>query len=308
MVYQTNKNFEVVIVEDGSVNKCDKIYRKYVEALNISYYYKENTGAGLSRNFGANKAKGNYFVFLDSDCILTNNYFEIIDKELKTNYVDCFGGPDKSHPSFNNFQKAINYSMTSILTTGGIRGKSEKVQKFYPRSYNMGISKKAFFYCNGFSEMVVSEDIDFSTRLINSGFKTRLIKPAFVYHKRRTDIKKFFNQVEMFGVGRVILHYLNPNSLKVFHLFPTAFLLSNVVFILLSLFYSPLFLLPSIVYGTLCFIDSYIRNNSFSIGLLSVITSFTQLFAYGFGFIKGVYERFLRGKVFFRHKYKVYNN
>jgi glycosyltransferase involved in cell wall biosynthesis len=143
MDYQ--KPFEVVIVEDGSLNKSDAVVEKYSNRLDISYYYKPNSGPGDSRNYGMNIAKGDYFIIFDSDCIIPKNYLSVVEKELNEHYVDCFGGSDSAHENFSDIQKAINFAMTSFITTGGIRGGSEKVSKFQPRSFNMGISKKGFF-------------------------------------------------------------------------------------------------------------------------------------------------------------------
>ena len=192
---QTNKNFEVVIVEDGSDLKSDAIVEKYKQQLDISYYFKENTGPGISRNYGFERAQGNYCIFLDSDCILPRHYFETVQNELANNYVDAFGGPDRAHKSFSKLQKAINYSMTSFFTTGGIRGGKKKLDKFFPRSFNMGYSREVFDKTQGFSKLRFGEDIDMSIRIIENGFHTRLIPEAYVYHKRRTNLRQFFKQV-----------------------------------------------------------------------------------------------------------------
>ena len=206
MVSQSVKDFEVIIVEDGSQIKCEEICKKYEKKVDLKYFFKENTGPGQSRNYGVEKATGNYIIFLDSDCVLPNNYFEIVEALIKKDFVDAFGGPDKAHKDFSLLQKAINYSMTSFFTTGGIRGGSEKVDKFYPRSFNMGYSIDVYKKTNGFSKMRFGEDIDMSIRILENGFKTRLFKDAFVYHKRRTSLKQFFKQVFNSGIALSLIH------------------------------------------------------------------------------------------------------
>ena len=209
-----NEDFEIVIIEDGSSLKCEDVVLEYERKLNISYYYKDNSGPGNSRNFGMQKAKGDYFIIFDSDCIIPKNYLTEVMKALKQNYVDCFGGPDKALDSFSDIQKAINFAMTSFLTTGGIRGGSEKINKFQPRSFNMGISKIAFEKSNGFGNIHPGEDPDLSIRLWNLGYETRLFPNAFVYHKRRIDWDKFSTQVNKFGKARPILNSWYPKYNK----------------------------------------------------------------------------------------------
>jgi len=203
---ETDTNFEVVIVEDGSTIASKSIVDTFKNKLDISYYYKENSGPGDSRNYGMQKAKGNYFIILDSDCILPKQYLSEVEKGLKANYVDCFGGPDAAHQSFSNLQKAINFSMTSFITTGGIRGNKNSVDTFQPRSFNMGLSKKAFLESKGFGRIHPGEDPDLSIRLWNLGYKTTLISKAFVYHKRRISWSNFYKQVNKFGMVRPILN------------------------------------------------------------------------------------------------------
>lgn len=290
LTQQTNTNFDVVIVEDGSAVPCKHVIEKYSQQLTISYFEKPNSGPGLTRNFGAERANGEYFIFFDSDCIIPNTYFEEVERELTENRVDAFGGPDRAHPSFTNIQKAINYSMTSFFTTGGIRGGKRKLDKFYPRSFNMGISKKAFEATGGFAAMRFGEDVDFSLKLIETGFSTRLFPKAFVYHKRRTDFKKFFRQVFNSGKARINLHLLHPGSLKVVHLLPSAFVVGMVLLVLLSpLFF--LFSLAPIVYSMLVFTDSLLSKNSLSVSLLSIAAAWVQLTGYGTGFISAFWRR-----------------
>lgn len=290
LTQQTSTAFDVVIVEDGSTVPCKHVVEKYSQKLTVSYFEKPNSGPGLTRNFGAERATGEYLIFFDSDCIIPSTYFEEVERELTENRVDAFGGPDRAHPSFTNIQKAINYSMTSFFTTGGIRGGKRKLDKFYPRSFNMGISKKAFEATGGFAAMRFGEDVDFSLRLIENGFSTRLFPNAFVYHKRRTDFKKFFRQVFNSGKARINLHLLHPGSLKVVHLLPSSFVVGMVLLVLVS----PLFLwfsLAPIVYSMLVFTDSLLSKNSLSVSFLSIAAAWVQLTGYGTGFISAFWKR-----------------
>ena len=215
-----NYGYEIVIVEDGSTETSKQVIDSYNTQLNISYYFKENSGPGDSRNYGMTKAKGDYFIILDSDVILPQNYLQEVDKFLNKDYYDCFGGPDAAHPSFTNLQKAINFAMTSFLTTGGIRGGRQQIQNFQPRSFNMGLSKKAFMDSGGFGNIHPGEDPDLSLRLLKMGYKTTLIKEAFVYHKRRISWSKFYKQVNKFGMVRPILNQWHPKSKSLVYWFP----------------------------------------------------------------------------------------
>lgn len=296
MASQTNREFEIVIVEDGSDKKSDLVIEKYTNRLNISYYYKENTGPGSSRNFGMDRAGGNYFIFLDSDCILPPGYFQVILDYFSHSYVDAFGGPDSAHKDFSDLQKAVNYSMTSFFTTGGIRGGGEKMEKFHPRSFNMGISRQVFEQTGGFPQIrfaiakAAGEDMDLSIQIKKRGFTTALIKEAFVYHKRRTSLKQFWRQVFNFGIARISIFKRHPESLKPLHMLPTIFLLGCILLVVISLAVSPVFLIPFLIYALLIFMDSAIRNRSIYVGLLSVITSYIQLLGYGYGFLYGVWK------------------
>jgi glycosyltransferase involved in cell wall biosynthesis len=302
---QTQKDFEVVIIEDGSTEKSDKVVESYQDRLNIKYFFKENTGPGISRNYGCERASGNYFLFFDSDCIIPKNYFSIITSFLSKNYFDCFGGPDAAHEDFNALQKAISYSMTAFLTTGGIRGSSEKVEKFNPRSFNMGFSKEVFEKTAGFPTIrfakakACGEDLDLSLQISAFGFSTTLIKDAFVYHKRRTNLKQFKNQVLNFGFARITISERHPSSLKILHFAPAVFLLGCVLLLLLAIFLSPWFLLPIVAHVVLIFLDASIKNKSPYIGLLAMLTSYIQLWGYGFGFLKAIlYRKILKNEKF----------
>jgi glycosyltransferase involved in cell wall biosynthesis len=283
-------NFEVIIVEDGSTNKSDKIALKYNDKLNINYFYKQNSGAGASRNFGMERATGNYFIIFDSDCIIPPNYLIEVAKALSLNYTDAYGGADSAHNSFTTIQKAINYSMTSFLTTGGIRGSKKAIDKFQPRSFNLGISKKAFETTNGFSDMKIGEDIDLTFRLWEQNFETQFVENAFVYHKRRATFKDFFKQTFAFGNGRPYLNKKYPYSAKITYWFPSFFittLLSACLFFILGI---KLFLGFFGFYFILIFLDSLIKNQNFLVAFYSVITTLIQFFGYGLGFVKGLLQ------------------
>ncbi len=285
-----SKKFEVVIVEDGSSIRCEEEVRQFSDKLEISYYYKENSGPGDSRNFGMKVAKGDYFIIFDSDCIIPKHYLSEVEKELESNYVDCFGGPDAALDSFSDIQKAINFAMTSFLTTGGIRGGSEKLNKFQPRSFNMGISKKAFEASQGFGNIHPGEDPDLSIRLWKMGFETRLFPKAFVYHKRRIDWNKFSIQVNKFGKARPILNSWYPEYSKLTFFFPTLFVLGFCCSIVIYLFGTGFPLYCYVLYYLMVLVVATLQNNSLKIGLLSVIAIHKQFFGYGLGFLKSYYK------------------
>ncbi len=278
--------FEVIIVEDGSTEKCDAIVKKYEHQLNLHYFFKENSGAGASRNFGMQHANGNYFIILDSDVIVPKNYLSEIKKALQNNFTDAFGGPDTAHKNFSPLQKAINYSMTSLFTTGGIRGKKNGVGKFQPRSFNMGISKKAFLKTNGFAQLKVGEDIDLTFRLWKNGYQTQLIEKAFVYHKRRSTIDQFFKQTLAFGIARPQLNKRYPDTAKITYWFPSLFIIGLDISIILAVFGYWLFLAFYGFYFLLIFSDSFVQNKSVQVAFLSIITSLTQFLGYGLGFLQ----------------------
>jgi dephospho-CoA kinase len=285
-----SNNFEIVIVEDGSTITCEEVIKKFKDKLAISYYFKANSGPGDSRNFGMKKAKGDYFIIFDSDCIIPNNYLTEVEKELKSNYVDCFGGPDKALKSFSNIQKAINFSMTSFLTTGGIRGGSEKIDKFQPRSFNMGISKKAFQESKGFGNIHPGEDPDLSIRLWKLGYQTRLFSSAFVYHKRRIDWDKFTLQVSKFGKARPILNHWYPEYSKLTYWLPSLFVIGFIISAGLLLILFDWGLKLYFLYFLIIFIVSSIQNRNPLIGLLSIVAVWKQFVGYGFGFLKSFFK------------------
>ena len=282
-----SQSFEIVIIEDGSTLPSKSVIEQFNDHLNITYFFKENSGPGDSRNYGMKHAKGNYFIILDSDCILPPEYLNNVLNGLQKNYTDCFGGPDNAHNSFSALQKAINFSMTSFITTGGIRGGKKSVNTFQPRSFNMGISKKAFQESGGFGRIHPGEDPDLSIRLWNLGYKTQLIPDAYVYHKRRISWSKFYKQVNKFGMVRPILNAWHPKSKRITYWFPTLFILGlvgSVVFALLLKEYFPL-----IIYGcyfSISFMIALIQTKNLKVAILSQLAILIQFFGYGLGFLK----------------------
>lgn len=281
-----DEEFEIVIVEDGSTLMSDAICAKFRPQLNINYFYKENSGPGDSRNYGMKLAKGDYFIIFDSDCLIPVHYLKEVERELSVENVDCFGGSDAAHDSFTSIQKAINFAMTSFLTTGGIRGGSEKINKFQPRSFNMGISKKAFQLSKGFGNIHPGEDPDLSMRLWKLGFNTRLFPNAFVYHKRRIDWEKFAIQVNKFGKARPILDSWYPEFSKPTFFFPTLFVLGFAISFLMALLNINIFIILYLIYFLMVLIASTIQNKSIKIGFLSIYAVFNQFWGYGIGFLK----------------------
>lgn len=304
-----DRPFEVVIVEDGSTLSSKEVVGDFAEDLQISYYEKLNSGPGDSRNFGMRKAKGNYFLILDSDVLLPVNYLTEVDRELQQNFIHCFGGPDAAHVGFTPVQKAINYAMTSFLTTGGIRGGKKSLGKFQPRSFNMGLSKPAFEESKGFGSIHPGEDPDLALRLQKSGFETRLFPEAFVYHKRRIDWDKFYKQVNKFGLVRPILNRWHPQSAKLTFWFPTLFTFGFMLALILLIFDFWWLLYAYVFYILLLFLHSLLLNKSFKIAIFSVWATLVQFVGYGLGFCKSTcYIRIFKEdpkkrfpKLFFKH-------
>ncbi|MEM6719037.1 MAG: glycosyltransferase [Bacteroidota bacterium] len=281
------EEFEVVIVEDGSTMSSEAIVNSYTDQLKISYYFKPNSGPGDSRNYGMKRAKGNYYLIFDSDCILPPHYLSEVSKELTSKYVPCFGGPDAAHSSFTTIQKAISYAMTALLTTGGIRGGKKAVNKFQPRSFNMGISKEAFEATQGFGQIHPGEDPDLTIRIWKAGYETVLIPEAFVYHKRRISWEKFHIQVNKFGMVRPILNSWHPETAKLTYWFPTLFCVGFVISLLLSIFLAfHWFLIGYAVYFVAILLDALRTTKSIKIALLAVVAVCIQFYGYGVGFLK----------------------
>ena len=287
MRLQTYDNaFEVVIVEDGSSISSEDVIGEFLDSVSISYYKKPNSGPGDSRNYGMERAKGNYFIVLDSDCILPPEYLKVVEQSLKEDFVHCYGGPDAAHESFTVVQKAINYAMTSFLTTGGIRGGKKAVDKFQPRSFNMGISKEAFDNVGGYGNIHPGEDPDLTIRIWNKGYRTKLISAAFVFHKRRIDWNKFYMQVNKFGMVRPILNIWHPETKKITYWFPTLFCIGLLISIVLALvgFNIPLYFYAT--YFLILFIDALRKTGNLKVAFLSLMATAIQFFGYGYGFLK----------------------
>lgn len=282
---QTFRGFELVIVEDGSTIPCRSQVESYASRLDISYHAKSNEGRSIARNYGMEQARGDYFVFVDSDCILPPDYFELLDRNLRNHYADFFGGPDAAHSSFTPTQKAINFAMTSFLTTGGIRGGKVQMEKFVPRTFNMGFSRDIWKKVGGFREMF-SEDIDMSTRIRQAGYQPVLLRDVRVFHKRRGNLAKFWRQVHVFGMSRITLQLLYPGSMKAVHWMPALFTLGSALLLLLGVLLSPLWLIPLGVYLLALWISAIISTRSLRIGSMAVAASMVQLYGYGTGFLR----------------------
>lgn len=296
LLKQTCRDFELVVVEDGSTEPCrDIVENAASRGLNASYHYKENEGRSIARNYGIERSEGEWLIFFDSDCVIPPEYFEILSAQLDRQPCDCFGGPDAAHDLFTDTQKAINYAMTAFLTTGGIRGGKIQLEKFVPRTFNMGFRRAVYDRIGGFREMF-SEDIDMSTRIRQAGFSIALIRPAYVWHKRRVNLGKFFRQVYVFGMSRITLHLLYPGSLKLVHALPALFVLGCVALILLGIFVSPWFLLPIGIYFLAIFICALVSTKSLRVAVIAVPASAIQLTGYGAGFIKAWFCKILLGR------------
>lgn len=301
---QIDKDFEVIIVEDGSSLKCEQVVKKYKGFIEIKYFYKNNSGPGATRNFGCENAGGNYYLFVDSDCIVPPQYIQVIKTSLQKKYLDAFGGPDMARADFTILQRAINYSMTSFITTGGIRGGGEKLDRFYPRSFNMGFSKNVFEKTGGFPSLqfanikAAGEDIELSIKIREQGFKVGLMNEAFVYHKRRTSIKQFWIQTFNFGFARITLSQRNKGTLKFVHLLPSLFVLGLLFSVILSIWLSAYFILPILFFTLLIFADAVIKNKNIQIGFAAVITTYIQLIGYGLGFILAFIKTYFKNKPF----------
>ena len=297
---QTFKDFEVVIVEDGSKITCKDVCEKYANILDLHYYYKENSGPGQSRNYGVERARGEYVLIVDSDAVAPHGFMQAIDDELQRQPSDAWGGPDAAHESFSDVQKAISYAMTSFFTTGGIRGGKKQLDKFYPRSFNLGIRREAYLALGGFSKTRFSkmslygEDIDFSIRIYKAGYSCRLFPEAWVWHKRRTDFRKFWRQVYNSGYARVNLWRMYPEALKPVHALPSVFTVGVAALLLLAPFTCALSLVLLLLYALLILIDSSIQSKSLKVGLLSVAAVFVQLIGYGIGFLESLFSGKLR--------------
>jgi glycosyltransferase involved in cell wall biosynthesis len=291
---QTYTQFEVLVIEDGSVNDAKEIVASYANKLDVSYFFKPNSGQGFSRNFGFEQAKGDYFVIFDSDCLIPTDYLEIVKDYLFEHQLDAYGGPDAAHESFSPVQKAISYAMTSPFTTGGIRGNKKHIGQFHPRSFNMGVSREVWEKVGGFILTRLGEDIEYSIRIHENGFKIGLIPAAKVYHKRRTSFAQFYKQLHFFGRARINIYKHFPAELKAVHFFPALFVIGLGFMLLCNAFYPPLAYICDFIFllfFVLIFFHAWQVNKSIKIAFLSVVASFIQLTAYGFGFIQDFFKR-----------------
>jgi len=286
LVAQQHDSFEVIVVQDGSSERCDDIIEQYQDRLTIQNFYKENSGPGASRNFGMEKAKGDWFIIYDSDCLIPEHYLSAVDVYLIENKVDTFGGPDKAHESFTNTQKAIDWAMTSYITTGGIRGSDKPLDDYQPRSFNMGIKREVFEKVGGYGNIWPGEDPDLSFRIKKAGYKIGFIKDAYVYHKRRIDFPRFMKQVYKFGVVRNILSKWHPGTGKLVYAFPSLFLLGVIGSIILGVLVSKYFLLPPLGIALFMFLEALITRKNLMIAFLAIPAAFIQLGSYGFGYLR----------------------
>lgn len=288
LLTQTRQDFEVIVVEDGSTVTSEAVVREYSERLQIAYHYKQNTGPGPSRNFGYARARGEYLVVFDSDCILPPTYFEAVDRSFAVQALDAWGGPDRAHERFSTSERAMAYTMSSFLTTGGIRGGKKRLGWFQPRSFNMGISREVFRTTGGFQFDRFAEDIEFSIRMKKAGLRVGLIADAFVYHKRRATFSQFFKQVYNFGKGRALVGRVHPDEVKLTHWFPALFTTGTLMLAALYFFSKTLFAVALAffaLYIILIFLDSLLMSRHLGVAGLSVLAALLQLWGYGTGFL-----------------------
>ena len=293
---QQHKEYETIIVEDGSTIRCEEICNEFSDRIAVSYHYKENGGPASARNFGAQWARGEWLLFFDSDCIIPDKYFQSAEEELAEKECQLFGGADRSHPSFTTLQKAIDYSMTSIITTGGIRGNKKSADKFYPRTFNMGIKKSVFEEIGGFSNMRFGEDVDFSYKVKEGGYDSRFFPEAWVYHKRRNTFRTFFKQVFNSGIARIHLSKRHPGTLKLVHLLPSAFVLGCIFLIIISALWSWWCMTPLALLCVIIFADAIAGKREIKTAFAAIAASFTQLWGYGSGLLIGWWNIFILGK------------
>jgi glycosyltransferase involved in cell wall biosynthesis len=294
LTHQTYTRFEVLVIEDGSVNDAKAIVESFADKLDVKYFVKPNSGQGFSRNYGFERAKGDYFIIFDSDCLIPPDYLEIVNDNLAAHYLDAYGGPDDAHPSFTPVQKAISYSMTSPFTTGGIRGNKKGIGQFHPRSFNMGVSRQVWEKAGGFIITRSGEDIEYSIRIHNMGFKIGLIPEAKVYHKRRTSFLQFYKQLHFFGRARINVYKFFPSELKAVHFFPAVFTLGLIFTIMANLFSWPMAKLANfllLIFILLIYFHSRSKNKSVKVAFLSIVAAFIQLTAYGLGFMQDFWKR-----------------
>ncbi len=288
LVQQPFRDFEVIVVEDGSLDRCDRIVDQFRDKLVVHYFYKQNEGPGPSRNFGFSKASGKYFISFDSDCIIPATYFPAITDSLSINGWDAWGGPDKAHEKFTTLQRAMGYTMSSVLTTGGIRGGKKSTETFLPRSFNMGLSREVFETAGGFNFTYFAEDIEFSIRIRKAGFAVGLIPDAFVYHKRRTTFRQFFHQVFNFGRGRAMVGRAHPRQVRLTHWFPSIFFLGTIALLILPFISIALAFAGGIlllIYLVAILLHAWQESKDLTVSFYAVPAALIQLYGYGMGFL-----------------------
>lgn len=291
---QTYAQFEVLVIEDGSVKDARAIVEGFSRLLDVKYFYKPNEGQGFARNYGFERACGDYFIIFDSDCLIPKDYLETVRDYLYEHQLDAYGGPDAAHYSFTPVQKAISYAMTSPFTTGGIRGNAKHIGQFHPRSFNMGLSRAVYEKVGGFILTRLGEDIEYSIRIQSHGFKIGLIPAAKVYHKRRTSFAQFYKQLHFFGRARINIYKHFPAELKAVHFFPAVFVAGLLGSLLLTFIYPYLGYIGLAVilfFFLLIFFHSWVVNKTFKVAFLSIIAAFIQLSAYGLGFVQDFIKR-----------------
>ena len=289
LAIQAYKNFEVIVVESGSSIKSEDVVKIYSSKINVRYFLRGNDGQGFSRNYGMSQAKGEFFIILDSDVLLDPDFIENIHMGIQDAGLDAYGGPDKLHPAATDMQKAVNYSMTSFLTTGGIRGSKKNKGKFYPRSFNMGISRKVYEATGGYKLPFMGEDIELSARIMTLGFKIGLIENAYVYHERKKDLKSYYKQMQWFGRARININRFFPNTFKIIHLVPVLFVSYLIgTFTIMALHWQIGYALslPLQIFFFCVFVDSLFQYHDLKVALYSIPTVFIQLYGYAIGMLQ----------------------
>ena len=299
------ERFELVIVDDGSTDHTLNLLEKYKNEIgdNLVYFTQKNQGPGAARNTGMSKAKGDFFIFVDSDCTVPENWLTEIDISAQANRADAFGGADTYSDDFSPLLKAINYSMTSFITTGGLRGKKgKKLAKFYPRSFNMGLTRQLWEKIGGFGSLRHGQDIEFSNRILKSGAVVVFVEKASVFHKRRTNIRRFYKQVFNWGVARINLYKIDNTMLEPLHALPALITLLTILTIILSLVFSPLrilvyagLILALIILGV-SMLDAIRMYKQLKPALLLPLIMPAQIFGYGLGFIYNYTRRIIFNK------------
>ncbi len=291
--------FELIISDDGSTDDTEALINSWQEkaSFSIKYISQENKGPGAARNHGLEKSIGELILFIDSDCEAHPKWIETIVDEYHKSEFDACGGPDGGKKDFTLLQKAIDYSMTSFFTTGGMRGHSEKmISKFYPRTHNMGVKRDKYEAVGGFGNLRHGQDIEFSHRIRTSGGKIRFIKNALVYHRRRTSLRQFIKQVFNWGVARINLGKIDTAMLEPVHFLPSLSILLSL-FIILIIYQldwgiSEIFLLFFSPLSIICLLGALNKKDLRVFPILLLVIPI-QIFGYGLGFLQAYIRRFI---------------